>query len=191
MRIIAGSLRHRKIEMTNLESTRETQDKIRGAIFNMLGQYFSNGVALDLFAGSGAMALEAISRGIDYAYANDINKKATEVIINNASALNVIDKIIVSNFDYKAALKSYSGLKFDLIFLDPPYSLTDVSEILNEIKKYNILKDNGTIVFEMGKETECDYNALGLSIKKEKTYGIKKVVLLEVQKNENNGVRNL
>ena len=73
MRITAGKLRHRIIDMTNLETTRETQDKVRMAIFNILGQYFEGGVCLDLFAGSGAMAIEAYSRGMEKIYLNDIS----------------------------------------------------------------------------------------------------------------------
>jgi 16S rRNA (guanine966-N2)-methyltransferase len=65
MRITSGKFRHRIIKMTGLETTRETQDKVRMAIFNMIGQFFDGGICLDLFAGSGAMALEAISRGMD------------------------------------------------------------------------------------------------------------------------------
>ena len=74
MRITAGELRHRVIEMTNLDTTRETQDKVRMAIYNLLGQYFSGGVLLDLFAGSGAMAIEGYSRGFDKIVMNDLNK---------------------------------------------------------------------------------------------------------------------
>ena len=74
MRIVAGKLRHRIIDMTNLDTTRETQDKVRGAIYNMIGPYFDSGKALDLFAGSGAMGIEAYSRGISHITLNDLNK---------------------------------------------------------------------------------------------------------------------
>ena len=73
MRITAGKLRHRIIEMTNLETTRETQDKVRMAIYNLLGQFFDGGVLLDLFAGSGAMAIEGYSRGFSKIVLNDLN----------------------------------------------------------------------------------------------------------------------
>ena len=78
MRIIAGTLRHRIIEMTNLETTRETQDKVRGAIFNMIGPYIDSECTLDLFTGSGAMAIEAYSRGAKHIVMNDLNKNALE-----------------------------------------------------------------------------------------------------------------
>ena len=73
MRITSGKYRHRIIKMTGLDTTRETQDKVRMAIFNMIGQFFDGGVCLDLFTGSGAMALEALSRGMEKAYLNDLN----------------------------------------------------------------------------------------------------------------------
>ena len=71
MRVVGGKLRHRTINMTNLETTRETQDKVRQAIFNMIGPYFDGGIALDLFAGSGAMGIEAYSRGIEKVVLNN------------------------------------------------------------------------------------------------------------------------
>ena len=80
MRINAGIYKRHNIYMTNLETTRETSDKVRQAIFNLIGQYFDGEIVLDLFAGSGAMGLEAISRGASKAYFNDINKKAINVV---------------------------------------------------------------------------------------------------------------
>ena len=89
MRIVAGKLRHRIIEMTNLETTRETQDKVRGAIFNMIGPYFDGGICLDLFAGSGALGIEAYSRGMSQVYLNDLNKNALAICKKNCASLNI------------------------------------------------------------------------------------------------------
>ena len=79
MRIVAGKFRHRIIDMCNLETTRETQDSVREAIFNMIGPYFDGGICLDLFAGSGRMALEAYSRGMEKIYLNDLNKACGKI----------------------------------------------------------------------------------------------------------------
>ena len=149
MRITAGKLRHRIIDMTNLETTRETQDKVRMAIFNILGQYFEGGVCLDLFAGSGAMAIEAYSRGMEKIYLNDINLDALNVCKKNCESLG-IHEAVFTHYDY-ADYKSNINQKFDLIILDPPYKMNNVSAILSSI--YPLLKDKGTIVFEIAAET--------------------------------------
>lgn len=186
MRIISGKFRHRIIMMTNLDTTRETQDNVREAIFNTIGQFFSGGVVLDLFAGSGAMGLEAISRGMDKAYFNDINNKALGIVKKNIASLKLEDACVLTNMDYKKAIQNYD-IAFDLIILDPPYALTEVDELMELIDKCHILKSTGKIVFEMGRETK--YSSLIGSFKatKEKFYGIKKVVVYEVNTNEANG----
>ena len=172
MRITGGKLRHRIIKMTNLETTRETQDKVRMAIFNMLGQYFDGGVALDLFAGSGAMGLEAISRGIDTIYLNDINNNACKVIKENVNSLGITNAKI-TNLDYETFYKN-NKVKFDYIFLDPPYALNDIDYILD--LSLNHLNDNGLIIFEMAKESKWNNN---YNVIKEKTYGIKRVIIIK------------
>lgn len=89
MRVVAGKYRHRIIKMTQLETTRETQDKVRGAIFNMIGPYFDGGSALDLFAGSGAMGIEAVSRGVEEVCFNDIEPKALAIAKENCQSLGI------------------------------------------------------------------------------------------------------
>lgn len=175
MRINSGKFRNHNIDICNLETTRETSDKVRQAIFNLLGQYFDGDVVLDLFAGSGAMGLEAISRGASYAYFNDLNPKALSVAKKNAAKLKLTDDdVSFYNLDYKAFLKSIDK-QFDIIFLDPPYKMNEIDEILGLIKEYNLLKDKGIISFEMEKNTNSLSNIY--EIYKERTYGIKKVVL--------------
>ena len=172
MRITSGSLRHRIIKMTNLDTTRETQDKVRMAIFNMLGQYFDGGIALDLFAGSGAMGLEAISRGMDMVVFNDINSDACKIVKENIDSLN-IKNYELYNKDYVSFLKSDKH-KYDYIFLDPPYALNDIDYILS--LAINNLKPNGLIIFEMAKESKYSDK---YQVIKEKSYGIKKVIIFK------------
>ncbi|MDE6655825.1 MAG: 16S rRNA (guanine(966)-N(2))-methyltransferase RsmD [Anaeroplasmataceae bacterium] len=173
MRIVAGKLRHRVIEMTNLDTTRETQDKVRGAIFNMIGPYFDGGSALDLFAGSGAMAIEAYSRGVDSIHLNDIESKAIEICKKNCLSLGIKDASF-SNKDYKEFLNQ-TQKKWDIIFLDPPYKMNDIKGILNEV--YPHLEKQGRIVFELAKETLYPKEFESLVLIKDKTYGIKRVIV--------------
>ena len=176
MRINAGIYKRHNIYMTNLETTRETSDKVRQAIFNLIGQYFDGETVLDLFAGSGAMALEAISRGASKAYFNDINKKACLVIKKNIDLLKVSVPTFVYNYDYKEAIKHINEKEIDIIFLDPPYKMNDTKTLMKEIRESNILKDKGIVSFEMAKTTITS-EVEGFEIIKEKEYGIKKVVI--------------
>lgn len=172
MRIVGGKLRHRIIEMTNLETTRETQDKVREAIYNSIGPYFDGGIALDLFSGSGAMGIEAYSRGIDYIYLNDLEKKAIDICKKNCKSLGIAD-VTFTNLDYKEFLKTTST-KFDLIILDPPYRMDNIDEILTLVEP--LVNNNGIVVFEMGIDSKYSPKINSLLFKKEKKYGIKKVV---------------
>lgn len=177
MRINAGKFRNHNIDMCNLDTTRETSDKVRQAIFNLIGQFFDGGVALDLFAGSGAMAFEAYSRGISKIYLNDINFKALDVCKKNAMKLKITDCCSFLNFDYKTALENLQNIKFDLIFLDPPYKMQNVDEIISLIDKYNIQDNGGIISFEMEKKTLCSKSISNYTLIKDRTYGIKRVCI--------------
>ena len=180
MRIVAGKFRHRIIDMTNLDTTRETQDSVREAIFNMIGPYFDGGICLDLFAGSGAMALEAYSRGMEKIYLNDLNNKALDVCKKNANKLGINDAYFY-NLDYVDFLNKID-VKFDLIILDPPYKMNDIDDIMNKTLK--VLNKNGLIVFEMAKESIYSESYEGLKLIKNKTYGIKRVLVFKGEKNE-------
>ena len=172
MRITSGIYRHRIINMTNLDTTRETQDKVRMAIFNMLGQYFDGGIGLDLFAGSGAMGLEGLSRGLDLVVFNDINPKAIQVVKDNINSLKITNYEIC-NLDYVEFYKKNKH-KYDYIFLDPPYALNDIDSILDLSMAH--LNEGGLIIFEMAKESKFSDK---YTVLKEKSYGIKKVVIFK------------
>lgn len=177
MRIVGGTLRHRIIKQTNLETTRETQDKVREAIFNSIGPYFTGGVALDLFCGSGAMAIEAYSRGIKEIYLNDINYKALACAKDNLDSLKVTNYHL-TNLDYQLFLKK-NLIAFDYIFLDPPYAFDDVISIFKDLYLSKALKVGTIIVFEMATTTKAlDYE--NIRFYKERTYGKKKVCYYEV-----------
>lgn len=177
MRVIAGKYRHRIIKECNLEGTRETQDRIREAIFNSLGPGI-NGKVLDLFCGSGALAIEAYSRGASYLYLNDINKEALKVAKSNLDSLGIKDYKLF-NLDYLVCLKELKET-FDYVFLDPPYKYTDVKSIIEALYFNNIVNNNSLVVFEMASTTnylESSYYELF----KEKHYGKKKVLYFKLK----------
>lgn len=175
MRIIAGKLRHRSLQMTNLDTTRETQDKVRGAIFNMIGPYFDGGTVLDLFAGSGAMGIEAYSRGIETIYLNDLEPQAIAVCKKNCSNLG-IEVVHFSTLDYRICLKQLPVL-MDYVFLDPPYKMNQIEELLSFVEP--VVKPGGYVVFEMSKDSSYPEELQSLCLQKDRCYGIKRVAIYQ------------
>jgi 16S rRNA (guanine(966)-N(2))-methyltransferase RsmD len=123
MRIVAGSARGRRLLAPRGLGTRPTSDKVRGAVFNVLGQFFEGGLVLDLYAGSGALALEALSRGCQRAVCVDDERAAAEVIRRNAEACGFAERVEIRREPVEAALGRLPRATFALAFLDPPYGL--------------------------------------------------------------------
>ena len=122
MRIVAGTARGRRLAAPAGEGTRPTSDKVRGSIFNILGQFFEGGRVLDLYAGTGSLALEALSRGCATATCVEASPGAAAVILDNAAVCGFADKVTVVQRRVEAALPTLSPDSFDLAFVDPPYS---------------------------------------------------------------------
>ena len=177
MRIISGKHRSRIIKMVDIDTTRETTDKVRGAIFNLISFYPIEGVVLDLFSGSGALGLEALSRGAKKAYFNDMGKKAYLVTKENCKALGYNNEVVITNLDYKKALTMYKE-PFDLVFLDPPYKLDCCNEIVKYIEENDLLTKDGFIICEVDKDTIINETDKFM-IYKEKNYGIRTVYILQ------------
>ena len=123
MRIVAGSARGRALVAPHGLATRPTSDKVRGAVFNVLGQFFEGGTVLDLYAGSGALALEALSRGCERAVCVDAAREAAEAIRRNAEACGFGARVEVRREPVELALGRLPRVAFSLAFLDPPYAL--------------------------------------------------------------------
>ena len=170
MRVVAGKYRHRIIQMTQLDTTRETQDLVRGAIFNMIGPYFEGGTALDLFSGSGAI-------GIQKVHFNDVVAEAIAITKVNCTNLK-IENASFSILDYKDFLKQ-TNLQWDIIFLDPPYKMDQAEELLRTVLPF--VTHNGRIVYELAIATEYPLELGSLKLIKNKTYGIKRVLVYEMQ----------
>ncbi len=122
MRIVAGTARGRPLSSPPGQGTRPTSDKIRGAVFNILGQFFDGGIVLDLYAGTGAMALEALSRGCARAVAVERDRRVAEVLRRNAEACGFADRVEVRVEPVEAALGRLPPSTFALVFVDPPYA---------------------------------------------------------------------
>lgn len=158
MRVIAGSLRHRKLEYPeNNKEIRPTKDRIREAFFSSLGD-ISNKSFLDLYAGSGSMGIEAISRGASKSYFVDISKEATSIVKRNLVSLNIEDKSEVLLKQDNSALIDFAnrGLKFDIIYLDPPYESDRYEVIIPLIYQLDILSSNGILAIEANRKINLD-----------------------------------
>jgi 16S rRNA (guanine(966)-N(2))-methyltransferase RsmD len=121
-RIIAGTARGRRLVAPKGNRTRPTSDKVRGAIFNLLGQFFEGGVVLDLYAGTGALALEALSRGCARAVCVEAERPVAELIRRNSESCGFADRLEVLSIRVDAALARLPAEGFDLVFIDPPYA---------------------------------------------------------------------
>ncbi len=120
-RIIAGVARGRRLAAPRGLGTRPTSDKVRGAVMNLLGQFFEGGGVLDLYAGTGALALEALSRGCARAVCVEADREAAEVVRRNAEALGFADRVEVRRGRVEEVLPRLRGGAFALAFVDPPY----------------------------------------------------------------------
>ncbi len=180
MRIIGGVYRSRLIEMPRGVAIRPTQDKVREAVFNILANRIVGARVLDLYAGSGAFGLEALSRGAMKAVFVDSNPQCIRTIIRNAKNLDIEDAVVVLRDDSVKALKilESSQDKFDLVFLDPPYGRGIARKCLISLIGYDIVAPIHSIIAEHHKKDALgDFE--GLIRTDERLYGDTAVSMFE------------
>ncbi len=174
MRIISGTAGGRRLVAPAGEKTRPTSDKIRGSLFNILMSRIADANVLDLFGGTGAMALEALSRGAAHAVIVDTDRQAIEAIRKNAQTVLGEDfraQADIIKSDYKRALSAMSPVKFDLVFLDPPYMLTDAySAAQSMLASRGMLAEDCVLVCERSRDAKVTY-AEGFEIYDTREYG--------------------
>lgn len=148
MRIIAGEARSRQIRAPEGRDTRPTLDRVRENVFNILQLRVRKARVLDLFAGSGALSLEAVSRGAALAVMVDHDRAAVAAEKANVEALRFGDRTRVLPMDWKraVALLQSEGRQFDLVFLDPPYAMRDMTEVMEALKP--LLGEDAIVVLE-------------------------------------------
>jgi 16S rRNA (guanine(966)-N(2))-methyltransferase RsmD len=150
MRVISGSARGRHLKAVPGIGTRPTTDKVKEALFSMIGPFFEGGNVLDLFAGTGGLGIEALSRGMEHAVFIDLEPKSIATIHNNLQVTKFSDQAEVYKNDAKRALKVLSkrAMKFQLVFLDPPYRLKHGDELMEQMAELELLTHDATIVLE-------------------------------------------
>lgn len=154
MRIISGSARGTKLITLAGENTRPTLDRVKEPLFSIIQSKILNSNVLDLFSGSGALGLEAISRGAKSAVLCDNNEEAIRVIKQNLNKTRMQDKVIVFKDNYINCLEMLKSknVKFDLIFLDPPYKTNFAIKALEKILILDLISKDGIIIIETDDE---------------------------------------
>ena len=168
MRIISGKYKGRKLNTFKGFDIRPTSDMARESLFNILGDLIYGSRFLDLFAGSGAVGIEAISRGASEVVFMDKSNESLNLIKSNLSLINENAKIYKGNslFLIKEQTKS-----FDIIFCDPPYDFEEIKIVFEIVKNNNLLSDGGLIIYEHEKNRRTqDFE--GFVLNKSKKYGI-------------------
>lgn len=177
MRIIAGTYASRRLETLKGQATRPTLDKVKEAVFSALGGMFDGGTMLDLYAGSAAIGLEAVSRGMNQAVLVDQSHAAAEIIRKNIALLGCQKqtRLLAMNDRKALSLLAKEGVQFDLVYLDPPYEKQHNEEVMTYLVEHGMLKNGARVVIEAKKE-ESYTQAFGpLQYQKEKVYGIMKI----------------
>lgn len=179
MRIISGKYKGKKIEGFNIDGTRPTMDRVKESLFGSIQNYINESICLDLFAGSGALGLEVLSNGAKKCYFVDNNNIVIKQLNKTINSLNITNSIIL-NMDYKDAFNKLKNdnIKFDIIFLDPPYKFNLINNCLELIDNYDLLNENGLIICEY--ETEV-FDIRSFKLLKEKKYGTKKIKIITKQ----------
>lgn len=150
MKIIAGKLKGKKIVTLQGLSTRPTLNRIKENIFNIMENYcyFEDKIVVDLFAGSGNLIIECLSRGAKFAFANDVNKAACDIINQNCFACNLQEQVKLTNFDYQIFSKTLTK-PCDIIFIDPPFANTTCQQwIIDFFYQKNLLNKYALIILE-------------------------------------------
>ncbi|HEW6761008.1 TPA: 16S rRNA (guanine(966)-N(2))-methyltransferase RsmD [Streptococcus pneumoniae] len=176
MKIVSGIYGGRPLKTLEGKTTRPTSDKVRGAIFNMIGPYFEGGRVLDLYAGSGGLSIEAVSRGISNAVLVERGRKAQTIVAENIQMTKEIGKFQLLKMDAERALERVSG-EFDLVFLDPPYTKEQIVADIEKMAERELFSEDVMVVCETDKAVELPEEIACLGIWKEKIYGISKVTV--------------
>ncbi|MFO7952113.1 MAG: 16S rRNA (guanine(966)-N(2))-methyltransferase RsmD [Bacillota bacterium] len=150
MRVIAGTAKGIRLKTPKGNEVRPTADKVKEAFFSIIGNQVIEAIFLDLYAGSGAIGIEALSRGADQCFFVEIKKENVKLIQENLSKTGVANHASLIKGDAQNIIPELArdNLKADLVYLDPPYAFTELAEVINAIEQTELLKDNGLLIIE-------------------------------------------
>jgi len=179
MRVITGKVKGAKLSTIEGLETRPTLDRIKETMFNLITNDFEGAECLDVFSGSGALGIEALSRGAKHCIFVDSNPECIDVIDKNLCKLRLNEFADVINSDVLKVIESYKDIKkFDMVYMDPPYDKGYVNAVISKIVECNILKKSGIIIVEASPHEKIE-NEL-VKILKERNYKKMSIYILVV-----------
>ncbi|MFX3674213.1 MAG: 16S rRNA (guanine(966)-N(2))-methyltransferase RsmD [Paenisporosarcina sp.] len=173
MRVISGICKGLPIKAVPGSNTRPTTDKVKESIFNMIGPYFDGGLVIDLFAGSGSLGIEALSRGMDSCIFIEKDAKAVQIIHENLKKCKLEDQAEVFKIDASRAVKALEKreVKVDLLFLDPPYQQIELYNLAEIMVQKGLLSSDAIIMCEHEKTVDIPETIHSFSLTRRETYG--------------------
>ncbi len=173
MRVISGQARGHPLKAVPGSNTRPTTDKVKESLFSIIGPYFNEERVLDLFAGTGGLGIEALSRGAASAVFIDASSQSIEVIRKNLESTKLAERAEVYRNDARRALKllQRAGMPFQIIFLDPPYAMKDCDELLMEMSSKGLVDDGAVAVVEHHADVAYDEDFGGFKRTRHAVYG--------------------
>lgn len=184
MRVIAGKARRIQLKTVPGMDTRPTTDRIKETLFNILQPELYSARFLDLFSGSGAIGIEALSRGCEMAVFVENNRNVVNCIRENLNATGLSDDAVVMQKDVLIALQQMEneGKCFDIIFMDPPYDHFYEKKVLKQLSGSRLLHKDTLIVVEASMETDYSYiEGYGYAVVREKNYKTNKHIFLKIK----------
>lgn len=183
MRVVAGKYGSRPLKAVPGQNTRPTTDKIKESIFNLLGGRSQSGTVLDLYGGTGGLAIEAISRGMDQAVICEKNRAALETIKHNIQVTKESERFTVLPGDNRASLSKYHTshpeVHFDLVLIDPPYKQEKIIADIEWLTEQGFIDEQTTIMCETDNETALPETINQWTKYREKQYGLTVIHLYE------------
>ncbi len=180
MRVIAGKARSLRLKTPMGQDTRPTTDRIKETLFNMIQGEIADCMVVDLFAGSGGIGLEALSRGSKYAYSIDNGREAAACIQENLSFTKFTEKATLLKQDVFTALPIIHEKEADIIFMDPPYMSGLERDLLEALSRQTYVTGNTLLIMEAKIDTDFEFaEEFGFTVVREKKYKTNKHVFLE------------
>lgn len=188
MRVISGTRKGLPLKAVPGAGTRPTTDKVKESIFNMIGPYFDGGLAVDLFAGSGGLGIESLSRGIETCIFIEKDPRAIPIIHENLKKCKLENQAEVYKADATRAIKALEKrqAQVDLLFLDPPYQKVGYYELINQFVEKNLLTEQAIILCEHEKGVDLPNQYGSFSLIRQELYGSTIISIYRQEEGESN-----
>lgn len=185
MRIISGKARGTKLYTLEGKQTRPTLDRVKESLFNIIQNNIADSIFLDLFSGSGAIGLEAASRGARKVLLCDKSKEAVKIIKKNIEKTHLEDKVEIYNLDYETLLNTRVQEKLDIIYIDPPYDSDFANKSIEIILNKKLINENSIIIIETDNEAKILKNLENkkIELKDKRKYGRATLLFLSYKNN--------